>query len=56
MLCAALDACFRLKRRDVSSKEKDPILGAGWGYFVEDDAYEEILMGYGTQKDVRILQ
>ncbi|KAJ7051056.1 hypothetical protein C8F01DRAFT_999823, partial [Mycena amicta] len=31
----ALDACFRLKRRMVSSERRDPALGAGWAYMVE---------------------
>ncbi len=52
MMCVAMDACFRLKRRDVSSTEKDPILGSGWGYFVEDTGYQSILEGYGAQKQV----
>ena len=52
MLCVAIDACFRLKRRQVSSTEKDPILGSGWGYFVEDAAYQAVLSGYGTQDEV----
>ncbi|KAI0716933.1 hypothetical protein C8Q76DRAFT_616443 [Earliella scabrosa] len=43
VLSVAIDACFRLKRRAVSSEDKDPILGSGWGYFVEDTGYREIL-------------
>ncbi|EIW58987.1 uncharacterized protein TRAVEDRAFT_124302 [Trametes versicolor FP-101664 SS1] len=42
MLTVAIDVCFRLKRRAVSSEEKDPILGSGWAYFVEDTGYREI--------------
>ena len=52
-LTVAIDACFRLKRRAVSSEKKDPILGSGWGYFVEDTGYRELLSAYGDQKDVR---
>ncbi len=55
MLCVAIDACFRLKRRDVSSTEKDPILGSGWGYFVEDEGYQAIIGGYGSQDEVCFL-
>ncbi len=51
-MCVAIDACFRLKRRDVSSEEKDPIMGSGWGYFVEDTGYQTILAGYGAQDEV----
>ena len=54
MLSVSIDACFRLKRRAVSSEEKDPILGSGWGYFVEDTGYREILSMYGDQKEVRV--
>ncbi|RDX39929.1 hypothetical protein OH76DRAFT_1366991 [Lentinus brumalis] len=52
VMCVAIDACFRLKRRQVSSEEKDPILGSGWGYFVEDTGYQTVLKGYGEQDEV----
>ncbi len=52
-MTVALDACFRLKRRDVSDVQKDPILGSGWAYFVEDTGYRELLSAYGDQKEVR---
>ena len=51
-ITVAIDACFRLKRRDVSNEEKDPILGSGWGYFIEDSAYKLMLSGYGDQDAV----
>ena len=35
-LFLAIDACFKLKRHIVSSEKKDPGLGTGWLYFVED--------------------
>ncbi|KAJ7825744.1 hypothetical protein B0H14DRAFT_3088554 [Mycena olivaceomarginata] len=35
ILYIAIDACFRLKRRLVSSELKDPGLGSGWSYFTE---------------------
>ena len=34
-----MDANFRLKRKDVSSEEKDPGLGKGWAFFCEVKAY-----------------
>jgi hypothetical protein len=34
-----MDANFRLKRKDVSSEEKDPGLGRGWAFFCEVNAY-----------------
>ncbi len=53
-LTVAIDACFRLKRRAVSDTKKDPILGSGWGYFVEDTGYHEVLSAYGSQDEVRM--
>ena len=38
-LFLALDANFRLKRKDVSSEEKDPGLGTGWAFYCEIAAY-----------------
>ncbi|KAJ7753698.1 hypothetical protein B0H14DRAFT_3512710 [Mycena olivaceomarginata] len=38
ILFIAIDTCFRLKRRLVSSVLKDPSLGSGWAYMVENDA------------------
>ncbi|OSC99710.1 hypothetical protein PYCCODRAFT_1372594 [Trametes coccinea BRFM310] len=51
-LTVAIDACFRLKRRAVSSEDKDPILGSGWGCFVEDTGFREILAQYGDQQEM----
>lgn len=39
-------------RRDVSLTEKDPFLGNGWGYFVEDTGYHKVLKGYQDQDKV----
>lgn len=47
-----MDACFRLKRRLVSSELKDPSLGPGWGYVVENAAYHEYLLTVTDQKEV----
>ncbi|TDL20498.1 hypothetical protein BD410DRAFT_725441 [Rickenella mellea] len=47
-----IDACFRLKRRDVSSRAKDPGLGTGWAYFVEDEPYREHLLKYTDQQEM----
>ncbi|KAF7353234.1 CxC2 domain-containing protein [Mycena sanguinolenta] len=38
-LFLAIDANFRLKRKDVSSETKDPGLGNGWAFFCEVQAY-----------------
>jgi hypothetical protein len=53
VLIVALDACFRLKRRIVSSEKKDPGLGTGWGYFVEDEPYRKYLLTVTDQDEVR---
>lgn len=49
-MTVALDACFRLKRHDVSSLTKDPILGDG--YFVAGEGYRAVLEAYGDQDEV----
>ncbi|KAF7793609.1 hypothetical protein EIP86_004723 [Pleurotus ostreatoroseus] len=48
----AIDANFRLKRRAVSSNERDPALGSGWGYFVADEPYREHVLQYADQEDI----
>ncbi|KAJ7262384.1 hypothetical protein C8J57DRAFT_1183875 [Mycena rebaudengoi] len=40
-LYLAMDANFRLKRKDVSSEAKDPGLGPGWAFFCELKEYME---------------
>ncbi|KAF7343817.1 CxC2 domain-containing protein [Mycena sanguinolenta] len=55
-LFLALDACFRLKRRLVSSELKDPDLGSGWAYMVETQRYREYLRGVTSQKGDEYLQ
>ncbi|KAG2105070.1 uncharacterized protein F5147DRAFT_746489 [Suillus discolor] len=39
----AIDANFRLKRRNVSSDQTDPSLSKGWAYFVEEKDYKAFL-------------
>ncbi|KAF7295904.1 hypothetical protein HMN09_01134400 [Mycena chlorophos] len=48
----ALDACFRLKRRMISSERWDPALGAGWAYMVETAAYRAYLLTMTDQKEM----
>ena len=55
VLRVAIDACFRLKRRDVSSEAQDPHMGSGWAYWVKDGPFKELLKGYGDQAEVRVL-
>ncbi|KAJ7700258.1 hypothetical protein B0H16DRAFT_1749090 [Mycena metata] len=51
-LYLALDACFRLKRRLISSEMRDPALGTGWAYMVENGAYREYLRTVTDQKEM----
>ncbi|KAJ7500190.1 hypothetical protein B0H11DRAFT_2225734 [Mycena galericulata] len=44
----ALDACFRLKRRLISSELRDPDLGSGWAYMVDTAPYRKYLRGMET--------
>ncbi|KAJ7475064.1 hypothetical protein B0H11DRAFT_1728060 [Mycena galericulata] len=52
ILYIAIDACFRLKRRLVSSEAKDPGLGSGWAYFTEDAPYRKYLLSVTDQKEM----
>ncbi|TDL13658.1 hypothetical protein BD410DRAFT_735054 [Rickenella mellea] len=47
-----IDACFRMKRRNVSSREKDPGLGTGMAYFVEEEPYREWLARHKDQNEI----
>lgn len=55
VLILAMDACFRLKWRIVSNEKKDPGLGTGWAYFVEDEPYREYLLTVTDQDEVCFL-
>ncbi|KAJ6479771.1 hypothetical protein C8R45DRAFT_1101216 [Mycena sanguinolenta] len=48
----AIDACFRLKRRLVSSELKDPPLSDGWAYMVKRRPYREYLLTVTDQKEM----
>ncbi|KAJ7791737.1 hypothetical protein B0H14DRAFT_2395344 [Mycena olivaceomarginata] len=52
ILFIAIDACFRLKRRLVSSVLKDPSLGSGWAYMVETMLYRSYLLTVTDQKEM----
>ncbi|KAJ7594166.1 hypothetical protein C8J56DRAFT_1043935 [Mycena floridula] len=51
-LFIAVDACFRLKRKMVSSDMRDPGLGTGWAYFVEEAPYREYYKTLGDQTEM----
>ncbi|KAF7330698.1 hypothetical protein MSAN_02447900 [Mycena sanguinolenta] len=55
ILFMALDACFRLKRRLVSSDLWDPGLGTGWAYFVENEPYRQYLLTVTDQNEATAL-
>ncbi|KAJ7740500.1 hypothetical protein B0H14DRAFT_2407539 [Mycena olivaceomarginata] len=48
----AIDACFRLKRRLISSVLKDPSLGSGWAYIIETLMYRDYLLTVTDQKEM----
>ncbi|KAJ7363849.1 hypothetical protein DFH08DRAFT_949484 [Mycena albidolilacea] len=48
----ALDACFRRKRLMVSSELKDPGLGTGWVYMLENTPFREYLLTVTDQKEM----
>ncbi|KAF7797641.1 hypothetical protein EIP86_008841 [Pleurotus ostreatoroseus] len=48
----AIDANFRLKRRAISNETRDPALGSGLGYFVEDTTYRAHLAEYVDQEEI----
>ena len=51
-LILGIDACFRFKRRQVSSYQKDPELGPGYAYLVAWDSYSNYLLGFTDQEEV----
>ncbi|KAJ7467369.1 hypothetical protein B0H11DRAFT_1732757 [Mycena galericulata] len=52
-LFLAMDANFRLKRKDVSTEEADPGLGPGWAFFCEVSAYMQHLADNWDQPQER---
>lgn len=49
-LFLGIDANFRLKRKKVSSEERDPSLGPGWCFFVEETGYKKHLAEHWDDK------
>ncbi|KAG1800650.1 hypothetical protein EV424DRAFT_1474814 [Suillus variegatus] len=52
-LFLAIDANVRLKRKAVSSDDRDPSLNSGWAYFVEEDAYKKFQSERSTERQER---
>ncbi|KAJ3833633.1 hypothetical protein F5878DRAFT_665489 [Lentinula raphanica] len=48
----AIDACFRLKRRLVSSEARDPDLDVGGSYFTEDAVFRDYLREVTDQNEM----
>ncbi|KAK7018729.1 hypothetical protein VNI00_018289 [Paramarasmius palmivorus] len=51
-LFLAVDACFRLKRKMVSSEATDPGLGTGWSYMVPDEPYRRYLLSTTNESEM----
>ena len=51
----AVDACFRLKRKLVSSLAKDPYLQPGMAYLVDPEPYRQYLLSVTDQDEVRYI-
>jgi hypothetical protein len=54
MLIVAMDANFRLKSRLRGSFNREPILGLGWAYFVDNGPYSEFIKNYVDQDEVHL--
>ncbi|KAJ7756133.1 hypothetical protein B0H14DRAFT_2635188 [Mycena olivaceomarginata] len=48
----AIDACFRLKRKKISSWLADPSIQDGWVYFTRSGPYMEFVETLGEQKEM----
>ena len=48
----AINACFRLKRKRISTWKQDASLQDGWAYFVENGPYHEWVKKMKDQKEV----
>ncbi|THU84098.1 hypothetical protein K435DRAFT_688224 [Dendrothele bispora CBS 962.96] len=52
MMFLAIDACFRLKRKRISSWDHDPSLQDGWAYFVENKPLLKWIESKKGQKEI----
>jgi len=53
MLMVAMDANFRLKSRLRGAINKEPALGVGWAYFVDNGPYSEFIKKFVDEDEVR---
>jgi hypothetical protein len=47
----ALDANFRLKRKNMSTQKADPGLSKGWAYFVDEMGYKNHIESYQNERE-----
>jgi hypothetical protein len=52
MLILAMDANFRLRSR-LRGINKEPALGLGWAYFVNNGPYSDFIKDYVDEEEVR---
>lgn len=51
MLVVAMDANFRLRSKLRAALAKDPAMGLGWAYFVDNQPYAEFIRDYVDQDE-----
>ena len=52
MLMVAMDANFQLKSRLRGAINREPALGLGWAYFVDNGPYSEFIKDYVDEDEV----
>jgi hypothetical protein len=52
----AMDANFRLKSRLRGAINREPTLGLGWSYFVNNGPYADFIKDYVDQDEVRFFE
>jgi hypothetical protein len=55
MLVVAMDANYRLKSRLRGTINKEPTLGLGWAYFVNNGPYSDFIKDYVDQEEVGLM-
>jgi len=51
-LIVAIDANFRLKSRLRGSNNREPTMGLGWSYFVDNGPYSDFIKDYVDEDEV----
>ena len=54
-LIVAMDANFRLRSRLRGTINKEPTLGLGWAYFVDNKPYSDFIKDYVDQEEVGLM-